>query len=154
MRRYKQHIDFQEIDRLLDRYYDGLTTVEEENLLRSYLQRPGLPEQYHAEQAIFGYFGAQKSKPAFTIRPYLKWMTGVAATIALLVGLNFYTQPVSAGNFAFVDGQKITNNAEVKNVALASLKNLPGAETEIKESLENVSNADVINQQLTVFAEQ
>jgi hypothetical protein len=155
MIRLKKHIlTNEQADLLIERYYEGLTTGEEENQLRAFLSRTDLPEIYRAEKAMFGYFGAQKSKPAFSMKSYLGWASGAAATIALFVGLNFYTQSVSAGNFAFVDGHKITNTTEVKRQAFASMQELSDGEREIKESLQNVSGADVINQQLNVFAEQ
>lgn len=154
MIRLKKNITFDEADKLIDRYYDGLTSGEEEKQLHGFLSRPDLPQKYHAEQAIFGYFGAKKVKPVFSLKPYVSWASGIAAMVALVIGLNFYSQSVSATNFAYVDGHKITNKAEVKKRALASLSDISGGETEVKQSLDNVSDADVINQQLTVFAEQ
>lgn len=154
MIRLKTNINFEEADKLIDRYYDGLTSGEEEKRLHIFLSRTDLPSKYHAEQAIFGYFGATKNKPVIRLKPYLSWASGIAAMVALVVGLNFYSQSVSATNFAYVDGHKITNKAEVKKQALASLNDISGGETEVEQSLDNVSDADVINQQLNVFAEQ
>ena len=56
MIRLKKHIlTNEQADLLIERYYEGLTTGQEENQLRAFLSRTDLPEIYRAEQAMFGY---------------------------------------------------------------------------------------------------
>lgn len=53
-------ISIQEAEVLLEKYYDGLTGKEEERLLHDFLAREDVPERFHAEKAMFGYFDKQK----------------------------------------------------------------------------------------------
>lgn len=53
-------ISIQEAEVLLGKYYDGLTSKEEERLLHDFLAREDIPERFHAEKAMFGYFDKQK----------------------------------------------------------------------------------------------
>ena len=53
-------ISIQEAEVLLEKYYDGLTSKEEERLLHDFLAREDVPARFHAEKAMFGYFDNQK----------------------------------------------------------------------------------------------
>lgn len=46
----------QEIRQLLERYYAGDTTLEEEGLLKEYFGAGGVPEEFAGEQEIFRYY--------------------------------------------------------------------------------------------------
>ena len=48
-------ISLQEVEKLIERYYEGETSVAEENLLREYLSGKNVPAQFETEKAIFGY---------------------------------------------------------------------------------------------------
>ena len=43
-----------EADRLLEKYYDGLTTTAEERLLQQFLLQDNLPTRYDPDKAILG----------------------------------------------------------------------------------------------------
>ncbi len=53
-------ISIQEAEVLLGKYYDGLTSKEEERLLHDFLAREDIPARFQAEKAMFGYFDIQK----------------------------------------------------------------------------------------------
>ena len=149
--RIKHKMTFEEADQLIERYYDGLTSVEEERQLKEFLLEPGLPVRYEAEQAIFGYFNPQQEKPGLNIRPFMRW-AGVAAI--LLVGV-FSIQifiPEVHANYAYVDGRKITDINEIKLQAMATLNDIPSGNSEVEESINNLNNKDIIKQQLETFA--
>ena len=149
--RMKHKMTFEEADQLIERYYDGLTSVEEERQLKEFLLQPGLPARYEAEQAIFGYFKPQQEKSEFNIRPFMRW-AGVAAI--LLVGV-FSIQilvPEVHANYAYVDGRKITDINEIKLQAMATLNDIPSGNSEVEESINNLNNKDIIKQQLETFA--
>ena len=155
MKRIAKHkMTYHEADQLIERYYDALTTGGEEKHLREFLSQPGLPERYKAEQAILGYFGAPKVQKVFVLPPYLRWVSGIAAVMLLAVGLQFYAGSVAATNYAYIDGHKITNVADIKQKALASLSNVSGGDAVVQQNLENVSDAETIEQQLDVFSDK
>jgi len=142
---------FGEADALIEKYYDGFTTVEEEKRLQAFLSQNGLPERYAAEQAIFGYFKNRKSKQAFTLRPYLKWAGSVAAVFVILVAGLQFIQPTYA-SYAYVNGKKITDLDQVKVQALNSLNNVSGKNNEVKQTLNDITDNQLIKQQLDVFS--
>ena len=55
--RFKNKAEYEAIDRLIEKYYEGMTSVEEEKRLQAFLSRTGLPEKYAPEQAIWEKLG-------------------------------------------------------------------------------------------------
>ena len=46
----------EELNRLIEKYYSGESTEEEEYKLKEYFRRSDIPEGYEAEKIIFGYY--------------------------------------------------------------------------------------------------
>ena len=65
-------LSFEQADRLIDKYYEGATSVAEEDALRSFLQQKGLPRKYDAEKAIFEHWGQLQAQPSKPSRPLSK----------------------------------------------------------------------------------
>lgn len=53
----------EELNKLLEKYYSGESTVEEEGALRSFFTETDTPEGYEAEKVIFGYYSASMDIP-------------------------------------------------------------------------------------------
>lgn len=53
-------MDLNKIDALLERYWNGETSLEEEEQLRDYFRRDGVPEHYRDTATLFRYFDTQK----------------------------------------------------------------------------------------------
>lgn len=147
----KHKITFEEADRLIESYYEGTTSVEEEKRLHAFLSSGKLPEKYAAEQAIFGYFDNRKNKQVFVLRPYIKWIGSVAAAMVILVAGLQFIQPTYA-SYAYVDGKKITNVEQIKAHALSSLGDVSDKNDEVTQTLNDVTDNQLIKQQLDVFA--
>lgn len=143
-----------EAENLLEKYYEGATTVEEERQLQKFLSQNNLPSRFEADRAILGYFA--ESRPAKTqqipIASFIRW-SSVAAT--LLVGL-FLTKFLLSNhvhlNYAYVNGQKITNIKEIKAQAMASLQIIASSPDEVQASTRDLNNNEIINQELAVFS--
>jgi hypothetical protein len=147
--KFKYSMTFEKADQLIERYYEGLTSVDEERQLQEFLSQADLPLKYEPEQAIFGYFRPQKQN--VIRKSFLRW-SGVAA--ALLVGV-FAIQlfnDSNLSNYAYVDGKKITDMDEIKLHAMASIENLPSGQTIVEENLRQVSSKELIEQQLNLFS--
>lgn len=56
-------MNVEELNRLLEKYYKGESTEEEEKILREYFKENNVPESYEAEKDIFGYFIADRKVP-------------------------------------------------------------------------------------------
>ena len=46
----------EELNRLLEKYYKGESTGEEDNVLSEYFNKENIPEGYEAEKEVFGYY--------------------------------------------------------------------------------------------------
>jgi len=55
-------INIQEAATLVNKYYEGYTSGEEEKLLYTFLSQKNLPKQFEADKAILGYFASRKKK--------------------------------------------------------------------------------------------
>jgi len=143
--------NYEEIDRLIDRYYEGLTSSEEEKQLRNLLSRKDLPESYKPEQVIFGYFETKKQKRIFMLQPYLRWGTAVAAIVIMAFNLQVF-MPTNASNYAFIDGKKTTNVDDIKMHALASLNNVSCDNEEVEKSFDSLNDKEIMKEQLDAFS--
>jgi len=102
----------EELNRLLDKYYSGRSSEEEEKLLCDYFGGDTIHEGYEAEHEIFAYYrsarnvpepsvdfearimagldGAEIIEEKFLIRRYLYPLVGAAASILILFGSYFF----------------------------------------------------------------
>lgn len=149
--RMKHKITFEEADQLIERYYDGLTSVEEERLLKEFLLQPGLPAHYEAEKAIFGYFKPQLEKSGFNIRPFMRWASVAAVLLVGIYSIQLFITDAHT-SYAYVDGMKITDMNEIKFQAMAMLQDIPSGNEEVEEGINSLNNKDIIQQQLEMFS--
>lgn len=153
MKANKYIISFDEADRLIERYYEGETSVADEKLLQQFLMSDKLPEKYSAEKAMFGYFRTENvvAKRRFTMPVYARW----AATVALLITFGFsallYTEK-TPDSYAMVNGQMVTDNATLKELMNSSIADISENNTEIEDNLNAINNTNLINEQLEVFS--
>lgn len=151
MKLYRKHmLNGPEADQLIDRYYEGLTSAEEEKQLRAFLSQSNLPERYRAEQAIFGYFTNKKPKRTFSIQPYVRWASAAAVILVAVVSVQVFSIKNNQ-SFAYIDGQKITDVHAIKSQALASLSDVSTGNIEIENGINELNN-HLPEQELNVFA--
>ncbi|MDV6168022.1 hypothetical protein R1T16_06270 [Flavobacterium sp. DG1-102-2] len=85
-------MELQTIERLLDKYFDGETTIAEEKDLKLYFSSPGVAPQLEQYRPLFGYLSSQEEQrfdkplPLKTPKRYGAWLS-VAASVALLGGM-------------------------------------------------------------------
>jgi hypothetical protein len=102
----------EDLKRLIDRYYSGESTEEEEIALRDYFRKGNIPEGYEAEKVIFGFYSESEEMPepsidfearilagidaseresaSLRLRKYLLPLISTAAGLLLLAGSYFY----------------------------------------------------------------
>lgn len=149
--KFKNKADFTAIDLLIEKYYEGMTTVDEEKRLQDFLSRTDLPEKYAPEQAVFGYYNSKKPNKPSRFPQYLSWAAAVAAVVVLVVSIQVFSVSEHA-NYAFVDGRKITDIDQIKSEALASLHGISSGKQYIDEGIGNLNSSQTIQKQLDVFA--
>ncbi len=154
MKILKRHIiSTQEAEKLIEKYYEGETSVAEENLLRYFLTQKNVSKQFEAEKAIFGYFESEKQEKTIAFTPnFWKWTASAVAMVAVLLGVFLSTQPGQA-NYAYVDGKKTTNQQVVFTLAQSTVNSILSANTELESNFENIQSNQVIEGQLDAFAE-
>ena len=141
----------QDIEKLLEKYYEGETSLEEERALKQFFQNGDLPEHLQSHAAQFGYFAhARKEQPsvgfnhelALTLDPPAQgpvrrlgsWLLRIAAGLALLVigfGAGWWFQSGSGDGtrLAALEGKEAGQVAEMKKVlAFEQMNNTSASE--------------------------
>jgi hypothetical protein len=116
-----------EVKILLEKYYEGQTTLQEERYLKTYLLSPEADPQFAAEARMFGHLAKAKQEtlptavaekiknrmvqtlvlPFYRTRKFWSYTTGIAATLLIFftVAISFYRQP---SDRHFVTGKSYT----------------------------------------------
>jgi len=142
-------MELQTIEKLLNKYFDGETTIAEEKDLKLYFSSPGVAPQLEQYRPLFGYLSNQEQQhfdkplPLKTKRNYGGWLS-VAASVALLGGmLTLYNSQASQtddlGTFndpetAYKETQKALNMLSKNvNVGMGSVNYVTGEYNKSKE---------------------
>jgi len=149
--RIKHKTDFNQADYLIEKYYDGLTTVDEEKQIQYFLSQPDLPERFEAEKDIFGYYDHKKKKPHKSILPYFRWASAAAVLAAIVFSLQVFMN-TNRSNYACIDGKKIYDVHQIKSQALESLQEVSSKTNEVEDGFKNLNDYQLIEQQLDVFS--
>ena len=103
---------------LEERYFEGLTTKEEERLLRQFLTtEEAQSEDFEELRAVMGYLAMgkaerkQKQIPLWRSPKVMRW--SAAACFLLLAGIGVYHLMPRTTYVAYVDGRRTTDKMEV-----------------------------------------
>lgn len=127
-----------DIQHLIDKYFDGESSAEEEKILRRYFTQEDLPEELKVYASLFRFLDdeatalailneirSEEKRPArrrlLSLRN-LRTIAAVAATllIAVLLLSRPDRKPALTGSYVWVDGKQITDPATVRKYAEAS----------------------------------
>ena len=132
------------IGKLLDKYMDGTSTLDEEAILSEYFRGKDIPQEWEDYRQLFQEIEEMRPQPQ-TIksrmgRPY-KWIA-IAASLLILVGIGFGVRQyqdqqeqyaIYEGSYIIRDGKKIT---DIKQI----LPELKATEQEVSEILKQQNN--------------
>jgi len=130
------------IQALIDKYFEGLTSLEEEQLLRDFFQQGKVDEEFEELKPMFRFFAEERKNnkeesTGKTIKVRLiRWISVAACLILLLsIGLflNFRSN-LSGTSSAYIDGKKYTDIELIQIQALNSLENMSEGEEDIFSS--------------------
>lgn len=86
-------MDLQSIEKLLDRYFEGETSIAEEKQLKAYFGSEGVAQHLVQYRPLFGYFEQQQQTQHFEktipLKPrkhYVAWLS-VAASVVVMFGM-------------------------------------------------------------------
>lgn len=135
------------IDELLDKYFEGETSCEEERELRRFFTEEEVPEHLQMYRPLFAYLNREATsmaepteeksvttesakevpaqrKPSRLYRTFYA-VSGIAAGLLLLFGVAKIIFPLSGvpKNYVVIDGQRYTDEKLVEAKALEALQN-------------------------------
>ena len=142
-------ITVDEAEKLMEKYYEGSTTVAEENQLRTFLAQSNVPPQFEAEKAIFGYYESKKGRKHFRLQPYLRWAAAAVIAAGVIIPVSIF-QASGKTNYAYINGVKITDTQEIISLAHSTI-NYVSDNNEVEDGLDNLKNDETIKNQLESF---
>lgn len=131
------------IEELIDRYFEGQTSCEEERELRRFFTRESVPEHLQVYRPLFACLEQEakafREENTLTVkvpsrrRRFIYMMSGVAAGILLLIGIAGTKQylHVSPENYVVIDGKQYTDDNLVREQALAAFRDMRTTEDEV-----------------------
>lgn len=130
------------IEDLLNKYFEGETSCEEERELRRFFMQDDLPEHLQAYRPMFAFFDNESKraeKPAPARRPFrlLYALSGIAAgvLIALAVaGLSRYLAGTPE-NYVIIDGKRYTDARLIHEQARHAFDDVRFSEDEVFATL-------------------
>ena len=144
-----------ELELLINRYFDGETTVQEEQVLRETLADcPWNSEVIDEALFTMGYFAAHREQQRSAKKSYRRQAIGIAASVAVILAIGI---PVLHHNWfapqpqyiAYVNGKVIKDNQKAVMALIAQdLNNMDMANREmagaIADDMNDISNATSI----------
>ena len=115
------------INELLDKYFEGQTSLEEEEALREYFSGKNIAAKHLEYAPIFGFFIKEREKIySKNKKNRLYYWIGAAACIVLLVGvgLRFQMNNGTPKSMMYIDGEKISNEQVIGEYTLKSINSI------------------------------
>lgn len=119
------------IERLIDKYFEGETSIAEEKELKAYFSSSDVAQHLEQYKPVFGYF-SQAKQEQFTpsiplksgkIQKRLAWLS-VAASLVVMLGIGFFayqnTSDPNQENLGVIDDPEIAFRETQKALALIS----------------------------------
>lgn len=148
------------IDDLLNRYFEGETSSEEERQIRAFFASDSVPEHLLVYKPLFAYFGEEikketghRERKLFTPRSALFLLSGVAAILFLLLGISGLLRPADpcfcSGNYVVINGRCYTDIHKVRLFAVEALQEVATPANEyFPEAKEDAEGRDILENQL------
>jgi hypothetical protein len=119
---------------LIEKYFEGLTTLEEERIIREYFQGQNIPEELKVYQPMFQFFALERGKGGTEKEEKrkttgnIRWFSiAAAACLLLFFGLKFtfnIHKSLPETSWAYIDGEKQTDIELIQLEALKALENI------------------------------
>ena len=143
-----QHItDQAELEQLINSYFDGKTSVQEEQMLRETLADcPWSSELIDEARFTMGYFIAhRKAEQQTSKKSYRRQVIGIAASIAIIFAAGGYAlwhqQQSDDICIAYVNGRVVQDNDKVMTLVANDLSKMDNAANAMTNQLSSLSEA-------------
>ncbi|MEO8535738.1 MAG: hypothetical protein ABI441_18420 [Flavobacterium sp.] len=117
-------MELNKIENILEKYFQGETSIAEENQLKEYFSSPDVAQHLEQYKPMFGYFSQVKEQkstqeiPLQTKKRNVAWLS-IAASVVVLLGIGTYMY-VSEKNAAPVVAQSALGTYDNPEEALAA----------------------------------
>jgi hypothetical protein len=125
------------IEMLIEKYFEGFTSLKEEQQLRKYFQRKKIPEHLKTYKPVFMFFDSE-IKQKYHVRHFVlnyknQLITAVAACLILFWGIAIFfdTDTLSEKSIAYINGKKFTDRELIRAETLESLSNISVNNTDV-----------------------
>lgn len=129
-----------DIDKIIEKYFDGETSLSEEKMLRNYFMQAHIEERHKVYAPMFNFFSEerqeaplQKAKKKY---PLYTW-AAIAASIVLIAVIKFTYTPadtVSSQSLVYINGKAISDISTINDQALISIKNVSDVDEDVLNS--------------------
>jgi len=134
---------------LLNKYFEGQTSLEEEKILREFFQKDDIPEELRGYTPVFQYFADEirnledaKSQTQNIFKPtkrslFVRWTSLAAACLLILLCISiFFTKNnvISDKSVAYINGKKYTDINLISAETLRCLENISDAGSEARSA--------------------
>jgi hypothetical protein len=137
------------IDELINKYFEGETSAEEERRLRAFFASGKAPQRLAIYKPLFAYFDEeiqqrqqQQKKSRTAIRRTILYGLSAAAGLALLLGITHVLSGpdpcLCSGNYVVINGRCYTDIQKVKELAFDALQEVATPAT-IEDQLNELS---------------
>ena len=166
------------IENLLEQYFEGNTSAEEEAMLRRFFTSEDIPENLAMYKPLFAYFDDEMrnndatsktqeitreirpksaNKPTHkTNRKFVLWISGVAACAAILVGMFFFTPQsgkcTGEGDYVIINGRCYTDAKTIRSATLNTLREMSEEDdSDVSEEDTSAGAKQIMENQLKEF---
>ena len=147
-----------EIEKLLEQYFEGLTTAAEEALLRRFFTSGKVPDNLMMYKLLFVHFDSEIKKPKNKLssrrKTVMLMLSGAAAFAAMLLGSFFFAtkqkQCPGKGDYVMIDGRCFTDAATIRNAIQKTLHEVSEADAILSDD-KPVHIIDIVENQLKEF---
>lgn len=152
------------IEELLNKYFEGETSAQEERMLRSFFSKADVPEGLAVYKPLFAYFDQEiarkETEPELaSVIPMPKekkryyWFSVAAACLFVMLLAGKYFFPANnglpcSGNYVIINGQCYSDPDKVRSMALVSLQEVATTPDEYKHTMDVFSDKELIDNQL------
>ncbi len=142
------------IEELLNKYFEGETSCEEERELRRFFSQDIVPEHLQMYRTLFGFLESEnklyrsaaesivsspmpRSKSQIIRRRMLYTLSGVAAGLVLLLGITGIQRHLDSSPdvYVIIDGKRYTDPELARKQALAAFQSVSLSEEEVFSAL-------------------
>lgn len=155
-------MEYKELESILEKYFNGDTSVEEEKLLKKYFQEnKNISEKFASYRHLFGYYEDKATEKAnFEINlptknhiinsKYIYYLVGVAASIILIFGIYFYSINTNETKvLAYLNGVPVTDEQTAINETKSALLKISSKFNDGTQELNNLTKLNKIENLLT-----